>query len=346
MSQELPRIGIRLSGAVVPRACVELAQAAEASGFASVWLAENPFQRGVFTTAGACAAATKRVRIGIGVVNPFTRHPVQIAMEFAALDELAGGRAIVGLGSGIATPIRRMGIDNSRPVTAVREAVGILRFLLPGNAITFRGSIFRLEEARLSLPRPDVPIDFGPRSGASIYLAGVGERMLGACGEIADGLIVSNLTPLRSTKRIIDIVTEAAKKAGRERPAIVQYVPCVARGDGEEARQTVKSAIGEMLTSFWPVDNDWPPSREATVAESGISRRDFTAALARLRQGEPASSVLDDRFVAVFAIAGTAEDCLTQAARYRAAGVNELALTFAGPRPLMDIPYLGRALTA
>ena len=102
MSGALPRIGIRLSGAIAPQSSIELARAAEAAAFASVWFAENPFQRGVFTAAGACAAATARVRIGTGVVNPYTRHPVQIAMEFAVLDELAEGRAILGLGSGIA----------------------------------------------------------------------------------------------------------------------------------------------------------------------------------------------------------------------------------------------------
>jgi 5,10-methylenetetrahydromethanopterin reductase len=346
MIDALPKIGIRLSGAVAPQASIELAQAAEVSGFASIWFAENPFQRGVFTTAGACAAATSRVRIGIGVVNPYTRHPVQIAMEFAALDELASGRAVLGLGSGIAAPIRRMGIDNSRPVTAVSEAADILRFLLPGNAITYRGSIFKLEDARLSLPRPDVPIYFGPRSGVPIYLAGAGEPMLRACGEIADGLIISNLTPLRSAQRLIETVAEAAAQAGRPRPAIVQYIPCVARSDGAEARHTVKSAIAEMLRTFWPSSDDWPQAKEKIVAESGIGRRDFIAVLDRLRLGEDGVSALDDRFVAAFAIAGTAEECLAQAAHYHSAGVDELALTFAGPRPLQDIEYLGRALRA
>ena len=71
--------------------------------------------------------------------------------------------------------------------------------------------------------------------------------------------------------------------------AIVQYVPCVARPDGEEARQTAKSAIGLMLPSFWPAEGDWPPAKEKIVAESGIRRRDFVAALNRLRRRETTS---------------------------------------------------------
>jgi alkanesulfonate monooxygenase SsuD/methylene tetrahydromethanopterin reductase-like flavin-dependent oxidoreductase (luciferase family) len=175
-------------------------------------------------------------------------------------------------------------------------------------------------------------------------MAAAGERALRACGEIADGLIVSNLTPPRSTERMAAILGDAAAQAGRKMPRIVQYVPCVARPDGDAARAAVKSAIGEMLVSFWPEGDDWPAAKAAIVAESGIPRHEFAAALDRLRRSEAAAAILDDRFVAAFAIAGTAEDCIKQAARYHAAGVDELALTFAGARPEEDIAYLAGAL--
>jgi 5,10-methylenetetrahydromethanopterin reductase len=338
----LPRIGIRLSSGLGPQRCVELAQAAEANGFASTWFAENPFESGVFVAAGACAAMTKRISLGIGVINPYTRHPVQIAMEFAALDQLSGGRSILGVGSGITGPIKRMGITNDRPVTAVREAIAIIRGLMTGNGTTFHGTVFNVDNARILRP----PFPNPTRPGPAIYMAAAGERALSACGEIADGLIISNLTPPRTTERIVTIVAEAAAKADRPTPAVVQYVPCVARANGDAARQEVKSTIGEMLTSFWPVGDDWPPAREAIVAESGIPKRDFTAALERLRRGENAAPALDDRFAEAFAIAGTARECLTQAASYRAAGVDELALTIAGSRPLVDISYLSNILPA
>jgi 5,10-methylenetetrahydromethanopterin reductase len=327
----LPEIGIRLSGALDPQRCVELAQAAENAGFASVWFAENPFQRGVMATVGACAAATQRVRIGVGVVNPYGRHPTLIAMEFAALNELSGGRAVLGIGSGIAAAVRRMGFHDDRPVTALREAVAIIRAMLSGDSAELSGRVFSVGDPRLGFRprRPDLPI----------YMAAAGERALKACGEIADGLVISNLTPPRSTKRLVSIVSEAAERAGRPRPRIVQYMPCAVRPDGDAARAVVKVTIGEMLAGLWPRGDDWLPAREALVKESGIPRRDFVAALARLRYGENAGAVIDDRFVAAFAIAGTAEECRQQAMRYGAAGVDELALTFAGAQPLDDLAY-------
>jgi 5,10-methylenetetrahydromethanopterin reductase len=334
--EALPEIGIRLSGTVEPRRCVTLAKAAEDAGLAAVWFAENPFQRGVMPTVGACAAATRRVRIGVGVVNPYSRHPAQIAMEFAALDELSEGRAILGISSGIAAAVQRMGFAVDRPVTAVREAVAILRGLLAGESVTARGRVFAVDAARLAFPTL--------RHSLPIYMAATGMRGLAVCGAIADGWIVSNLTPLRTTERLLGVVCEAAAQAGRPTPRVVQYVPCVARPDGDAARAVVKTVIGEMAAYFWPADDDWPAAKEALVAESGIPRAEFVEALSRLRRGDDPVRVLDERFVTAFAIAGTAEECLAQTARYRAVGIDELALTFAGAQPETDIAYLGAAL--
>jgi 5,10-methylenetetrahydromethanopterin reductase len=75
-----------------------------------------------------------------------------------------------------------------------------------------------------------------------------------------------------------------------------------------------------------------------------LSEHDFASAVGRLQAGERPADALDDRFVAAFAIAGTAQDCLAQARRYREAGASELALTFVGPRPDEDMEYLAQAV--
>ncbi|MFZ2005823.1 MAG: LLM class flavin-dependent oxidoreductase [Stellaceae bacterium] len=319
MTPALPEIGLRLSGALDPRRCVALAKAAEDAGLVSVWFAENPLQRGVLATAGASAAVTARVRIGVGVVNPYTRHPVQIAMDFAALDELSGGRAVLGIGSGIAPPVARMGIVNDRPLAAVREAIEIVRGLLAGDSLTMRGRVFSLDDAGLAFQSDRL---------LPIYMAAGSDFALRTCGEIADGFVISNMTPPCLTGRMIEIVAEAAAKAGRPRPRIVQYAPCAVSADGSAARRAVKRTIGETLTLLWPAGDEWPRRREAVVAESGISRGEFAAALVRLRSGEDAGMVLDERFVAAFAIAGTPKECYEQVALYRAAGIDEVALSF------------------
>ena len=119
--EELPEIGLRLHGGLNPRSCIDLAQTAEANGFASLWFAENPLQRGVLPAASACALLTRRLRIGLGIINVYSHHPTLIAMEFAALDELANGRARLGIGSGIGRLIERIGFA-WQPLAATRDA--------------------------------------------------------------------------------------------------------------------------------------------------------------------------------------------------------------------------------
>jgi 5,10-methylenetetrahydromethanopterin reductase len=335
MSAPLPRLGLRLHGGMPPLACVELAKRAEHHGFAGLWFAENPFARGALPAAAACAVATRRLTIGLGVVNPYNRHPTLIAMEAGALDELAGGRARLGIGSGIGAAVRQMGFGWERPLSAVREAIAIVRALLRGEGVTCRGRVFSVAGARLGFapPRPDLPI----------AMAAMGDRGIALAGEIADGLIVSNMCPLGYSERAIAIL-RAAAGGGRPCPEIVQYVPCLPGRDGAAARRAARAAVGEMLAAFWPADDAWPPWRETIVAHSGIPRAEIAAALARLRRGEPAARVLDERYVEAFAIAGTAEECLERASAYRRAGVDELALGFVGPEPQADLAYLADAL--
>jgi hypothetical protein len=95
-----------------------------------------------------------------------------------------------------------------------------------------------------------------------------------------------------------------------------------------------------MLTALWPSGDSWPPWRETIVAQSGIARAEFAAALVRLRRGEPALEVLDERYITAFAIAGTATECLERARAYHRIGVDELALGLVGPEPQADLAAL------
>src|SRR5260370_2760725 len=142
-------IGLRLHGGLDPHRCVALARAAEANHFASVWFAENPFERGVLPIAAACAVATQRIRIGIGVWNPYNRHPSLIAMEIGALDALARGRANLGIGSGLAAAIQKLGVDDKKPLAALRDTFHIERALLRGEAVPYSGAAFSVAGRKL-----------------------------------------------------------------------------------------------------------------------------------------------------------------------------------------------------
>jgi 5,10-methylenetetrahydromethanopterin reductase len=332
----LPKLSVRLHGGLSAAECVAQAKAAEAAGFASVWFAENLFGRGILPAAAACAVATQRLGIGAGVFNPYNRHPTLIAMEIGALDELSGGRVRLGIGSGVGSAVERMGMSYARPITALGEAIAIVRALLAGEEVTFAGEVFKIDRVKL---------DYAPRRDIAIFMAGRGDRSLALCGERADGLLVSNMCTAAFVARSAALVREAAARAGRGGPpGVVRYMPCCVREDRAEAIAVAKRAVGEMLPVYWRLGQRLEGAKQALTMESGIEEAEFAAAAERLRAGEDAAAVLDERFVEAFVIAGTEGDCAAQIAACGAAGVTELALTFSDGNPAAEMRSLVSAL--
>jgi 5,10-methylenetetrahydromethanopterin reductase len=331
-----PRLSLRLHGGLTPQECVTQAQAAEAAGFDGLWFAENPFSRGILPAATACALATRRLHIGAGVFNPYNRHPTLIAMEIGALDELAPGRVRLGIGSGIGFAVERMGLAWDRPLTTLREAVVIVRALLRGEEVSHAGAVFPINKVKL---------DYRARADIPIFMAARGQRSLRACGELADGLIVSNMSTVAFAAGAVKTLHQAARAAGRPKlPGVVQYVPCFPRADRDEAQCLALQAVADMLPGYWRLGQRLPAAKQALLAGSGRGEADLAAAVARLNAGEKAEVALDARFVAAVALAGNADDCRRQAAAYAQAGVTDLALTFAGEHAAEDMRYLAKAL--
>ena len=334
--QGLPKLSVRLHGGLTPRQCVAQAQAAEAAGLDGIAFAENPFNRGILPAAAACAVATSRIRIGAGVFNPYSRHPTLIAMDIGALDELANGRVRLGIGSGIGLAIERMGCSYRRPLTTLREAIAIVRALLHGDEVSHAGAVFNVQKVKL---------DYHARADIPIFMAGRGNQSLQACGELADGLLVSNMCTALFVAKAVHLLQSAAQAAGRTAmPEVVQYMPCILQPDRAEAQRMAKQAVAEMLPAYWALGQRLPAAKRALLEGSDISEAEFATAVGRLKHGEPAANVLDDRYSAAFTIAGTAEDCRAQAAAYAAAGVTELALTFSGATAAADMATMAKAL--
>jgi 5,10-methylenetetrahydromethanopterin reductase len=335
---QLPNISLRLHGGMRPATCVALATAAEEAGFTGLWFAENAFGRGILPAASACATSTRRLRINAGVFNPFSRHPTMMAMEIGALDELSNGRASVSIGSGIVAAVAKIGFQADRPLPALRDALTIVRGLLSGEEVDHAGPAFCARKVKL---------DFVPRAGIPIFLAGRGTLTVKLAGEAADGLIISNMCSPEFAKGVAELMRTSYRATGRSDAAeLIQYMPCAISEDREHAVRESKRAIGEMLPGFWNLAQKLASAKAGLMAGTHIAEADFAAASARLLAGEDAADVLDERYVAAFSIAGTAEDCLVAARRYHAAGVTELALTFGGPAAGEDIRKLGRVLAA
>src|SRR5437867_1997827 len=236
-----PRIALRVHGGLPARECAAQARAAEEAGFSTVWFAENAFGRGAMSGLAASALATRTIRLGVGVFSPFTRHPTLIAMEMAALDELSDGRAVLGIGSGIR--LAQIGMAAPRRIAAVRDAIHIVSRLLRGETVEYDGPVFSARGVRLECPLR--------RAAVPILMAAMGDQALDLCGRIADGLIISNLSPPAFTRRAVGVVARGAAAAGRPMPAeVVQYVTGAIDEDRHEARRRAKAVVGAMLVAY------------------------------------------------------------------------------------------------
>lgn len=173
-------------------------EAAESAGYDDLWTGETQGPDG-FTPLALAAAWTSRMRLGTGVVNPFTRGPAVLAQHAAALQDASGGRFVLGLGSSSNVIVERWnGVPFERPLTKVRETVAALRPVLAGE----RGhGGFKLETA----PERPVPI----------YVAALRDRMLRLGGEVGDGTFV-NFLPRSAVGHVTGQIRAGEEAAGKE----------------------------------------------------------------------------------------------------------------------------------
>ena len=295
------KVGLMLSGARDARDAVRVAQRAEAAGIAEIWISEDYFERGAFALAGAVAAATTSALIGIGVVNPWTRHPMVTAMEFAALDEIAGGRGILGIGA--SNPVwiqQRCGIPYRAPLTAVRESITAIRSALAGDHVRTRGSHFTI----------DAELAFTPiRTAPPIHMGAKGRHSLRLATEVADGLLLSIL----SSPAYVRWARE--RSGGGMRTAA--YVLAACHPDAAIARQSIRP----RLAHFLGVHGAHDITRVAGMSDA-TARRFRDAWIA----GSPAAELTDDQQIDTFSVAGDLDDCVRGMDRLAEAGLDTAVL--------------------
>jgi 5,10-methylenetetrahydromethanopterin reductase len=152
-------IGLLMLGDTPVQTMVERARLAEAVGYDTVWLADERFYREVYSCLTHFAGHTAKVLLGPCVTDPFSRHPTLTAMAIATLDEVSGGRGILGIGGGI-SGFAELGITRRKPARAIKETIEVIRALLCGGSVDFHGEVINLDQGRLSFvpPRSTIPI--------------------------------------------------------------------------------------------------------------------------------------------------------------------------------------------
>jgi 5,10-methylenetetrahydromethanopterin reductase len=302
----LSEISVSCDGRDLLSGFQEKVAAGENGGAVAMWIANHLFQRDPITLATMSLVRTKRMRVTLMAMSPFTVHPVQAAMAAATLDEFFPGRVTLCLGVGAPADLKSVGILAERPLRIMREALELARALLAGETMQVDGEFFRSHGRRLATgPRP-VPL----------VLAASGPQMLELAGTVADGVLISAGTSVEFVKRSLEHVHHGAKG----RPVRTHAVVYAAVDDNEtQAHDRLRRNLAVLLRGSHHTPNlqqggsalDQAALNEAVLAEDWAR----------------AEALITDDIVRRHAASGRPEHVRGRFAAYQAAGLDEIVVS-------------------
>jgi 5,10-methylenetetrahydromethanopterin reductase len=202
-----------------------LVRLGESLGYKAAWVPDQTFFPDPFVSIAMCAAVTEHIELVIGVANPYTRHPVQVARAAATLDDVAPGRIVLGYGAGNRKElIVPLGGEQERSAWRCREAIDLCRRLLRGEVLHYRSETLVADGVELEMPaHPGIPI----------YLAGRGPRVLQVAGEVADVAVIGALLSPAGLRFAVDHVRVGAERAGRSMSdvGLMLWITCYVTDD-------------------------------------------------------------------------------------------------------------------
>jgi coenzyme F420-dependent glucose-6-phosphate dehydrogenase len=262
-----------------PETLVEQACRAEEAGFDAVvcsdvfhpWVDEASAAGFAWSWLGAVAARTSRIEMITTVTAPLFRyHPAVIAQAAATMDRLAGGRFVLGVGTGDPISDAALGFGPAgyrERAARLREAVGVMRSLWTGDAVSRAGRWYHLDRARLFSP---------PVQGVRLWMAADGPASAALAAQIADGVITSVKDPSTTRTRVL----EPFRASGGGTVLATRW--CVLAGDDDEAWR----ALGPMRGLRVPGRREAVDPSELRARADTTPREQILSRFARARSGQ------------------------------------------------------------
>jgi len=274
--------------------------------------------RGCMATLAAAAMATKRIPIGLGITSPYMRHPTTQAAEMVAIDELSGGRFIMGLGAGkVGTEYLEIDQKKFTPVKVHKESLDIIRGIMSGEAFKYDGELFRCD-----MPAVDRK-GRGLRTDIPVYIGATGPFMQKLGGRSFDGLLLPGLTSPGFTRYARENMSKGFEQADREMPAdfpVGGVILAACSEDGDKARNATRS-----YTATYVINKLRNIKNNIILSSSGLpdeAWKPFIAAIEAGTDNDVTHLVDDDMMCAFTVISGTPDDCLVLLQQLVDAGMN------------------------
>jgi 5,10-methylenetetrahydromethanopterin reductase len=301
-----------------------MAKLAEDAGFENIWITDHYNNRDVWTTLAVLSLLTNKIKLGTGVTNPYTRNVAITASSIASINELSGGRAILGIGPGDKATFDKMGIDWDKPLTRVKESVLAIRAFLAKQQVSQAG----FKGAQLAFSAGKIPI----------YIGAQGPKMLELAGAIADGVLINASHP-DDFKFAVPMIRQGAEKAGRK-PEDVQV--CAYASFSADKDQTKAVNASKIVVAFIVAG-----SPENVLERHGIGideARKISDALAKY-DFKSAMDAVTPGMVEAFSVSGTPQDCRARVDELLKTGVTQIVVgSPIGPNKESAIKLIGKQI--
>ena len=275
----------------------DLGTLAEEQGFDGIFAVEGGLNNDVMATVQAIASATRRVTVGTGIANLYLRHPALLGAGAVAIDEISGGRLILGIGVNNARAVRALGIAWRDPSEALRDTTAWLRRVFAGEAP--EGIRATLRPAQHFIP---------------IHLAGIALETADLAGEIADGLMLY-LASRAHFRELVDRMEKGAARVGRQPQEITVslLIPTFLSEDLGAAREAAR----RFLTPYAGM-----PHYARMFRRSGFVQEAEAVAEALVRRDPSAiTAAVSDRLMDGVCLVGPLSRCKERLAAFREAGL-------------------------
>ena len=301
------RVGLCFDGFYSVQEMIELARRADEARLESLWMSDHLCFRDSLTTSMALLASTQRIKVAPAPISPYSRAPIISAMSVATMDEFAPGRVIASPGTGNAAALKEAGIDSPRPLKTMREYVDVLRRLLKGDTVDYRGEMFQLRGARMG---------FVPSTPIPMYLTAVRPRMLQLGGEIGDGVLLSGGCSPAYIARCVGEIQTGAAKAGKvaSKVDVAGFITAAVSENPREAIDANKLFLAYIFRNTHHADN-------IRLGGGKVDQEGLAAAVGK-RHWDAAKEYISDEVVFAHSIAGTADDCRRQLRAFVSGGLN------------------------
>ena len=298
----VPAFGVIFHPKFPPETLADYARRAESGGFDELWLWDDCFLPGALTSAAIALAATKKLKVGIGLMPATAYNPLFAAMEITTLARAFPGRFMPGFGHGVGSWMEQIGAAPKSSLKNLAETLTAVRKLLSGEMVTAHVDKVNLQQVQMQTTPADIP---------PLFVGAMREKSLRLAGCVGDGTILTGMSSPAYVRWARGHIQSGMAQAGRTHHRVVVYLDVKVSPDGKAARSASRQSLARLL-----------PWADVQLEALGIGQE--VAEFLQTRGFDLVAQQMPDEWLDAFSAAGMPDQVLAAIRRLIHAGADSV----------------------